>query len=162
MRTILYLLSFVIVFCCSDIVYAKDITQEDVKNSIKINEFTMSGASQDISANISLWVGITKETSSVSLSEGWPIVLGDKIPSQPIAVIEVLSLINHDEIRCVCPRPFMEGSEIYEMEQWMNSAINSLSSFTMNDPKKDKIRIECLERIKKSLAGKDSWFKAVK
>lgn len=155
MRNTAYILLFLSIFCFSNTIYAENITHEDVKNSIKMDEFILNGASQDISENISLFVSLKKTLEGVS-SLGWRIALGDKIPSQPVAVIEVLNLIEHDEMEYICPRMFMEGSQNYEMEQWMNRAISSLSSFTMNDPKKESIRKECLEKIKKALAEKDT------
>lgn len=106
MRNIAYAILLLSFFCCSSVIYADSITQaqEDTKNSMKMNEFIMNGAAQDISVNISLWVSLIKKTESVHLSESWPIVLGDKIPSQPVAVIEVLNLIEDNNIEEVCPR----------------------------------------------------------
>ncbi|MDR0477948.1 MAG: hypothetical protein LBH14_08470 [Desulfobulbaceae bacterium] len=166
MRTLILicLLSSVLIFCSADIIHAKDFTPQDTGSYIKTNSFILNGAARDISDNISVWLKL-KQTADGGSGEMWTIVLGDKIPSQPIAVIDVLSLIPHDkipltdEIRDVCPRPFMEGAQEYEMEDWMNRAIATLSSFTMNDPKKEKIRQECLANIKQSLANKDKWSK---
>jgi len=152
----IYLLILAFISLFSNTSYAKDITPQDVENNIQINSFILSGASRDISANIPLWVHLRNTLDGAS-ALGWAIALGDKIPSQPIAVIEVLSLTHRGDIERVCPRPFMEDSEIYEMEQWMERAISSLSSFTMNSCQKESIRKECLAKIEQSLARKELW-----
>jgi len=158
MRTLICLLSLVGVFCLPDVIYAKDISLQDEEIGGKMDNFILNGAAQDISDNIPLWVKLNK-TLDAGSGEEWRLVLGDKIPSQPIGVIDVLSLTSHEEIQYVCPRPFVEGTQNYEMEDWMNRAITTLSSFAMNDPKKEKIRQECLQNIKQSLANKDKWSK---
>jgi len=164
MRTLICLLSLVCILCFPDVIYAQDISLQDEEIGGKIDNFTLDGAAKDISDNIPLWVKL-KQTFDAGSAEAWTMVLGDKIPSQPIGVIDVLSLIPHDrvpltdEIQAICPRPFLEGTQNYEMEDWMNRAIATLSSFTMNDPKKEKIRQECLENIKRDLANKDKWSK---
>jgi len=158
MRTPICLLSLVFLFCFAGVIHAKDITPLDSRSYIKMNSFILKGAAQDMSDNIPLWVRL-RHTLDAGSAEDWQIVLGDKIPSQPIAVIDVLSLTPHEDIQYVCPRPFVEGTQTYEMEDWMNRAITTLSSFTMNDPKKEKIRQECLQNIKQSLANKDKWLK---
>jgi hypothetical protein len=145
-------------------VHAKDTTFQDMENDEKMNNFILNGAARDISDNIPVWLKL-KQSADGASGEDWWTVLGDKIPSQPIGVIDVLSLIPDDkipliyEIQAICPRPFVEGTPDYVMEPWMNRAIATLSSFTMNDPKKEKIRRECLENIKKDLANKDKWSK---
>ncbi|MDR2572998.1 MAG: hypothetical protein LBC94_01410 [Desulfovibrio sp.] len=75
---------------------------------------------------------------------------GEKIVSQPIAVIEVLSLTKGDSITRVCPPPFFEDTPDYEIDNWMNMGIEVLSSFTMDDNNKDGIRKKCLHLIQKA------------
>jgi hypothetical protein len=138
------------VVCFISPAHADDDKFEEEKNRMKVFEFIFDGASKDIADNISLFVALTKRIDAAS-GLAWRIALGDKIPSQPVAVIEVLSRVDEDLLPQVCPRIFMEGSEDYAMVDWMNRAIQSLGSFTMQDSRKDAIRAECLERIEASL-----------
>lgn len=152
-----FLLAILVCVNFSTIAVAQDTSDsEKAWNAEKRHDFILDGAAKDISANISLWVDLQRE-SDAAFATGWAVALGDKIPSQPIAVIEVLSFMEEHIIDRVCPRQFFEGSEHYEMEGWMKRAITSLDSFTMKDSKKENIRIQCLEKVKTSLANKDKW-----
>lgn len=133
--------------------------REKVINREKRFHFIFEGAAGDIANNIPLWLELEREADGCFYT-GWTIALGDKIPSQPVAVIEVLSFLAEDTVPKVCPRAFFEGSEIYEMEDWMKRAITSLDAFTMKDAKKEKIRQRCRELIQTSLDNKDSWWGA--
>lgn len=155
MRIIIYFLFFS--FTLISISQAEDISSlYHPSDNTKMNNFIMDKASQDISSNISIWVKLKNELQGEN-ALGWELILGDKIPSQPIAVIEIISLTKTD-IASICPRHFMEGSEYYEIERWMNRAIDTLNSFTMTDSSKDDIRKQCLLKIQIALENKENWF----
>lgn len=116
-------------------------------NQEKKADFILQQAALDVNGNIPLFIELRGELDGVS-ALGWRLSLARQIPAQPVAVIEVLSVLPAD-IETVCLAPFMEGAEDYEVSDWEKAAQAVLESFTMRDAGKEKTRQACLRNIKK-------------
>jgi hypothetical protein len=109
-------------------------------------EYIMDKASEHIENNTKLFVELASEVDGVS-GLAWGIILGQKLTSQPLGVINVLSMIKNDAIKQVCSPTFVEGTEDYEINDWLDTSIRVLGSFTMKEKSKENIRINCLNLI---------------
>lgn len=109
-------------------------------------------AVENISENIPVLKKILAELDDAETAL-WRIHTADKIPSQAVAVIELMAATNIDP-DCMCPRRFFEGERRFVIEAWMNKAVSALESFTMKEPRKERIRRECLERITRARHGR--------
>ena len=126
-----------------------------IRDKEKQQDFVIEKAVENISENISLLCHVLHELDEGSVA-GWYVHTADKLPSQPVAVIELMAA-SHVEVQDMCPRQFYEGTEHHVMEAWMRKAMRALSTFTMTDSRKDTIRRRCLEKIDIALSGKDKW-----
>ncbi len=79
----------------------------------------------------------------------WYMLTADKLPSQPMAVIELMAAADVDP-DCMCPRQFPESESRSVIDAWINRSIVALNSFRMHDPRKENIRKECLGNIMKA------------
>ena len=120
---------------------------EQAKNDLKKKDYIMNEASLDIAADVSLWVQLRGEVDAAS-GEGWVYSLSVKIPSQPLGVIEVMAQTGFPAAQLCIPR-FIEAED-YVVDQWTRRSVAALESFNMVDEKREKIRRDCLESIKKT------------
>ena len=121
----------------------------------KQQDFVIEKAVENISDNITLLCRVLHELDEGSVA-GWHVRTADRLPSQPVAVIELMAA-SHVDVQDMCPRQFYEGTQHHVMEAWMRKAKKALSAFTMTDSRKDAIRRRCLEKIEIALSGKDKW-----
>lgn len=113
-------------------------------------------AVEDINANRRFIVAVRDEFGESRLLE-WGIPVAARLPDQPVAVIKIMAELDIP-VRDMCPRIVIEDAiPFYEYVRWMESAVASLESFTMLDPKEEAVRADCLGEIKESLAKKESW-----
>jgi acetyl-CoA acetyltransferase len=80
----------------------------------------------------------------------WRVSVAKKIPSQPVAAIRLLSKAGVKPER-YCMDPFIEADDI-TLKTWLESSIEALESFTMNNAKEELFRCECLGEIKSEYA----------
>jgi hypothetical protein len=79
----------------------------------------------------------------------WYMLTADKLPSQPVAVIDLMAAADVDP-DCMCPRQFPESESRSVIDAWMRRSIAALNSFRMHDPRKENVRKECLGNIMKA------------
>lgn len=118
---------------------------------LKKKEFIMEQAAQDILGNIDVWLNIINEIDGAATT-AWAVILGDKLPSQPVGVITVLAGLPQDSslVDFACPRPFIEGTASdEEIALYYKRSLQTLESFIMVAPEKEHIRKVCLANIKK-------------
>ena len=128
---------------------------QTIHDKEKQQDFVIQKAVENISDNITLLCRVLHELDEGSVA-GWYVLTADKLPSQPVAVIELM-VASHVDVQDMCPRQFYEGTEHHVMEAWMRKAMKALSAFTMTDSRKDAIRRRCLEKIEIALSGKNKW-----
>ncbi len=119
-------------------------------------------AAEDIARNMLFLIAVHAETDAAT-AEAWEIDIADKIPTQPVAVIQLMAHM-HNELpdiiyaQKMCPRVFIEDTASYDqMIDWMERAAAALEAFTMIDPQEEAMRRACLEEIQKALADKETW-----
>ena len=101
--------------------------------------------------------------TDAAVAKDWEILIADKIPTQPVAVIQLLAHMNNAMpdviyVQKMCPRDFIEDTASYDqMVDWMERAATALEVFTMIDPREEAMRRACLEEIQKALADKETW-----
>jgi len=105
-------------------------------------------AVENISENIPALKKILTELDD-SEAALWRMHTADKIPSQAVAVIELMAATGIDPDG-MCPRRFFAGERRFVITDWMNKAAFALDAFTMKKPRKEKIRKECLENIQRA------------
>lgn len=126
-----------------------------IRDREKQQDFVIAKATENISENITLLCRVLQELNEGDVA-GWYVQTADKLPSQPVAVIELMAA-SRAEVQDMCPRQFYEGTEHHVMEAWMQKAMKALSAFTMMDSGKDAIRRRCLEEIENALSDRDKW-----
>ena len=117
-----------------------------VERSARIHD--IANAVKDISENIRTLKNLLLELEDAQKGE-WHMLTADKLPSQPVAVIELMAAANVDP-DCMCPRQFPESESRSVIKAWMNRSIVALNSFRMHDLRKENVRKECLGNIMKA------------
>jgi hypothetical protein len=113
-------------------------------------------AVEDIASNIPLLILIRKDFGESALLE-WAIPIAEKLPSQPVAVVQLMALVDNS-IDQICPRMVIEESiSFFEFKSWMERSAASLESFTMNDAKAEITRRACLQKIENALSSTKPW-----
>jgi len=113
-------------------------------------------AVEDIAANIPLLVVLRKDFGESAHLE-WAIPIAEKLPSQPVAVVQLMTLVDNS-IDQICPRIVIEDTIPFsEYKNWMERSATSLESFTMNDEKAETTRRVCLQKIKDALSSTKPW-----
>ena len=108
----------------------------------------IANAVKDISKNIQTLTKILLELEDAQKGR-WYMLTADKLPSQPVAVIELMAATDVDP-DCMCPRQFPESESRSVIDAWMNRAVAALNSFEMHDPRKENVRKKCLGNIMKA------------
>jgi hypothetical protein len=162
MKLITMLAASLLMLICVLPVFPRDVTDhaaphdwQAVRDKEKQQDYVIEKAAEDISDNITLLCSVLQELDEGSVA-GWYVHTADKLPSQPVAVIELMAA-SHVEVQDMCPRQFYEGTEHHVMEAWMKKAMKALSAFAMTDIHKDTIRRRCLEEIGIALNERDKW-----
>lgn len=113
-------------------------------------------AVEDIASNIPVLILIRKDFGESAHLE-WAIPIAEKLPSQPVAVVQLMTLADNS-IDQMCPRQVIEDTLSFsEFKSWMERAAASLESFTMNDAKAEITRRACLQKIRDSLSTTKPW-----
>lgn len=113
-------------------------------------------ALEDIAANIPLLILIRKDFGESALLE-WAIPIAEKLPSQPVAVVQLMALVDNS-IDQICPRMVIADTISFpEFTNWMERSVASLESFAMKDVDADTIRQACLRKIRNSLSTTKPW-----
>ena len=113
-------------------------------------------AVEDIAANIPLLVIIRKDFGESAHLE-WAIPIAGKLPSQPVAVVQLMTLAD-TSIDHICPRAVIEGTLSFsEFKTWLERSAASLESFTMSDAKAETTRRACLQKIRNALSATKPW-----
>ncbi len=113
-------------------------------------------ALEDIAANIPLLILIRKDFGESALLE-WAIPIAEKLPSQPVAVVQLMTLADNS-IDQICPRMVIEDTISFpEFKSWMERSAASLESFAMKDANAETTRRTCLQKIRDSLSTTEPW-----
>ena len=123
-------------------------SSDDFEEQIIFNkkyEYIITKSCEDIRANMDIMLSIHKEIDA-AIATAWRVSVAKKIPSQPVAVIRLLSKADVKAQR-YCMDPFFEADEI-TLKTWLESSIDALESFTMKNSKEELFRCECLEEIR--------------
>lgn len=113
-------------------------------------------ALEDIAANIPALVLLRKDFGESAHLE-WAIPVAEKLPSQPVAVIRLMTIADNS-IDQICPRMVIEDTISFsEFQNWMERSVASLESFTMNDADAETTRRVCLQKIRHSLSTTKPW-----
>lgn len=124
-------------------------------------ELAHDKALEDVAANIPFLL-LIRDDFGVSFLD-WVIPIAEKLPSQPVAVIQLLTNIENQYpeqryIEHICPRTVIEDAIPYsQYKNWMERSILALESFTMKDGKAEKVRKRCLRQIKAELSTAKPW-----
>ena len=112
--------------------------------------FIIEKACADINKNMTFLINLYVDNEFDGIIPGYfSTIIADKILSQPVSVINLISKLNIPVTK-MCPKDsFEDQSEDYK--HWKENAIVILDSFTMNDAEEEGIRQGCLKAIKKSL-----------
>ena len=122
-------------------------------------ELALDKALEDIAANIPFLLVLKKDFGESALF-GWAVPIAEKLPSQPVAVIQFMTNIADDEqyIIHMCPMGVIEDSIPFDQYKiWLERSVAALEAFTMTDVKAEKMRNYCLQRIKHDLATGEPW-----
>ena len=165
MKKIIYAVLVPIIICSGTFyAIAKPGLEAMPPGSLQGKTLTLSieKATEDISGNIPFLIAVHAETDA-AVAKDWEILIADKIPTQPVAVIQLLAHMNNAMpdviyVQKMCPRDFIEDTASYDqMVDWMERAATALEVFTMIDPREEAMRRACLEEIQKALADKETW-----
>ncbi len=110
--------------------------------------YAMEWAAQDIGADIRFWLGLGQEKNNVHIQEYWLSLLSSKLPSQPVAVFEVMQKSEIPVDWFCYPTPL--DSEDTLRWQWEAALIHSLRAITFTDAGQEAMRQECLRVIEKN------------
>jgi hypothetical protein len=127
-------------------------------------ELAFAKALEDIAANIPLLLVLKKDFGESALF-WWAAPIAEKLPSQPVAVIQLMvniadwntaeQYINH-----MCPMWVVEnGIDFVQYENWLERSIAALESFTMTDARAEQMRNRCLRQIRDALATANPWVR---
>lgn len=130
-------------FSCSYSFSSDDFEEQVIFN--KKFEYIITQSCEDIHANMDIMLSVHKEIDA-AIATAWRVSVAKKIPSQPVAVIRLLSKAGVKAQR-YCMDPFFEADEI-TLKTWLESSIDALESFTMKNVREELFRCECLEEIK--------------
>jgi hypothetical protein len=112
--------------------------------------FIIEKACADINKNMTFLTNLYTDNEFDGIISGYfSTVIADKILSQPISVINLMSKLNIP-ITKMCPKDYFEDNSD-DYEHWKEMAIVILDNFTMSNAVEEKIRVDCLKAIKKSL-----------
>lgn len=117
-------------------------------------DYILDGAAKDLQKHRDFYAKIRARTDAAT-GIAWSAVLGEALPSQPIAVIDIIAMTGND-MGMICPKFFPEGTEEYEIDEWYARSIETLQAFTLVDPKKDAIRKECLSTLLQSTKARST------
>ena len=118
-------------------------------------EFAMLKAVEDIDKNMDFLLRMHQEVDA-STGLGWEIFIADKLPSQTVAVIRLMTR-GKVGVNRMCPRVVIEDMmSDSDYDQWMTRTISSLEAIRMADSKEETVRQECLALIRESLAKSPS------
>ena len=126
-------------------------------------ELALDKALEDIAAHIPLLLLMRKDFGESFLD--WAVPIAEKLPSQPVAVIQFVANLEDGYagtgqryIEHICPRAVIEDAIPFsEYKNWLERSSLVLEAFTMNDPKAERARSFCLEKIKEALATAKPW-----
>lgn len=127
-------------------------SSDDFENHIIFNkkyEYIITKSCEEIYANMDIMLSIYTELDA-AIGTTWRVSVAKKIPSQPVAAIRLLSKAGVKPER-YCMDPFIEADDI-TLKTWLESSIEALESFTMNNAKEELFRCECLGEIKSGYA----------
>lgn len=86
-------------------------------------------------------------------SEYWEESVADQLPSQPVAVIQLMTRTGIPVER-MCPREVIEDAlSVEQYTIWKQQAVAALDSFIMKDLAEEAVRKACLREIQKSLTA---------
>ncbi|MCL1986211.1 MAG: hypothetical protein FWG59_07175 [Betaproteobacteria bacterium] len=123
-------------------------------------ELARDKALEDVAANIPFLLLIRKDFGESFLE--WVIPIAEKLPSQPVAVIQLMTNIANwndgQYIDKMCPMAVIEDSITFEQyKNWLERSVTALESFTMHKTEAEKTRRVCLGKIKSALATTKPW-----
>jgi len=113
-------------------------------------EYIITKSCEDIQSNTDILLSVYKEIDA-AIATTWRVSVAKKIPSQPVAVIRLLSKAGVKPPR-YCMDPFFEADE-FILKTWLGNAIDALEAFTMNDGKEESFRCQCLGELKSEYEG---------
>jgi hypothetical protein len=125
---------------------------DELENNIvfqKKYEFIIEKSCEDIRSNMDVMLNIYKEIDA-GIATAWRVSVAKKIPSQPVATVQLLSKAGVKAGR-YCLDPFFEADTI-TLKTWFENSIGALETFTMKDAKEEAFRCQCLEEIKSEYA----------
>ena len=121
------------------------------RDESKKQQFIIDKASCDINENMTLLANLfIKKQLGEGNVQYYYATIADRIPSQPISVIKLMSVTNIN-VEKMCPRYYFDdGTDEFMIKYWEEKAIKSLDSFKFVYDNEEKIRVDCLNAIRKS------------
>ena len=129
----------------SGVAYAQDKPPRDEQFLEQTQDYILQQAALNLQANKKLYVQMLAHVDGAS-GLSWIKHLGQAIPAQPVAAIEILTLSGYD-IEGVCPAFFPEDAPDSIIDAWTANAVEALSAFKMAEPEQEAVRQKCLENI---------------
>jgi hypothetical protein len=127
-------------------------------------ELALEKAVEDIAAHIPFLLFIRSKFDAIA-HLAWAIPIAEKLPSQPVAVVQLMTIVNDifdyfDVTDHMCPRMVIEDAIPFQQyKNLMERSVLALESFAMKDAKAEEVRERCLLKIKDTLATAKPWQK---
>lgn len=128
-------------------------TMDDAIYSEVHEVYALKWAARNLQANKKFYLKMLEKVDGAT-GLAWIKILGENIPAQPVAAMEILTL-SKVTVESVCPPFFPEDTPDHVIDEWNKSAIEVLRFFTMTDPENEKTRQQCLKSI---IQANDEWI----